>query len=68
MIKAVTYLGRQERLDGTSFLLVNEVDTNSTVTFDEKKHYLIMPKRKQKDNHESKWSQKEDCENRKHAL
>lgn len=37
----VTYLGYQERVDGTSFLLVNEVDTHSTVTFDPKKHVII---------------------------
>ena len=40
-MKAVNYLGRQKRADGTSFLLVNEVDTNSTVAYDKKKHRLI---------------------------
>ena len=46
-MKEVTFLGYQEKLDGTSFLLVNEIDTNSTVSFDEIKHYFKsnQPKR-----------------------
>jgi len=40
-MKEVAYLGFQEKIDGTSFLLVNEVDTHSTVVYDPKKHKLI---------------------------
>ena len=37
----VVFLGYQERVDGTSFLLVNEVESNSTVKYEEKKHILV---------------------------
>lgn len=41
MKKQVTYLGYQDRLDGTKFLLVNEIDTHSTVAFNPEKHIII---------------------------
>ena len=46
-MKEVTFLGYQEQADKTSFLLVNEINTNSTVAFDETKHYFKsnQPKR-----------------------
>ena len=44
-MKKVVFLGHQEKLDGTSFLLVNEVDTHTTVAYDKKKHYLINEKK-----------------------
>lgn len=37
----VVFLGYQERVDGTSFLLVNEVEGRSTVKFDKQKHELV---------------------------
>lgn len=40
LIKVVV-LGAQERVDGTSFLLVNEVESHSTVKYDEKKHEIV---------------------------
>jgi len=40
-MKEVTYLGWQEKLDGSKFLLVNEVDGHSTVPYDKKKHILV---------------------------
>ena len=43
----VTFLGYQEKFDGTKFLLVNEVDSHSTVIYDKKKHYLV-PKKENK--------------------
>ena len=39
-MKEVTFLGYQEKPDGTSCLLVNEINTHSTVVFSEKKHYF----------------------------
>ena len=41
MKKQVTYLGYQDRLDGTQYLLVNEVDGHSTVAFNPERHVII---------------------------
>ena len=37
----VVFLGYQERIDGTSFLLVNEVKSHSTIIYDKEKHVLV---------------------------
>ena len=46
----VTFLGYQERLDETRFLLVNEVNNHNAVTYDKKKYYLVpkIPKKENK--------------------
>ncbi len=36
----VVFCGYQERIDGTSFLLVNEVKSHSTVKYDKEIHVL----------------------------
>ena len=40
----VVFLGYQELPDGTSFLCVNEVESHSTVKYEEKKHILVEGK------------------------
>ncbi len=42
----VVFCGYQERLDGTSFLLVNEIESRSTVKYDKEKHILVCEKEK----------------------
>jgi hypothetical protein len=37
----VTWLGYQERLDGSQVILVNEVDSRTTVVYDKDKHGII---------------------------
>jgi len=39
-MKKVTYLGWQEKLDGSKYLLVNEIDTHSAVVYDKKKTHF----------------------------
>ena len=36
----VVFCGYQERIDGTSFLLVNEIKSHSTVKYDKEIHVL----------------------------
>ena len=40
LVKEVVFRGYQERIDGTSFLLVNEVKSHSTVKYDKEIHVL----------------------------
>lgn len=40
----VVFLGYIKRVDGTSFMIVNEVDGHSTVTYNKEKHILVEKK------------------------
>jgi len=46
----VVFCGHQERIDGTSFLLVTEVKNLSTVKYDPEKHVLIEIRKKRGEN------------------
>jgi len=54
----VVFLGYQERVDGISFMQVNEVEGHSTVKYDKGKHILVDKQKKRGDWIMSKKGQK----------
>ncbi len=42
----VVFLGYQEQIEGESMMLVNEVESHSTVKYDPKKHIIINKEKK----------------------